>query len=426
MTWRWPRSFLPSSFCSSRNSESPAIDVSGLFSSCATPDTSCPTAASFSLCTSCVSSACCSVTSSTMTTTLCSVAAPGMRAALTRTARFSRSERATSGAGRSPRRIAVSSSCSAFGLPNSASPSGVPTTLCSGVLSRSASARFERFTRPSSSTTAMPSLKASKAVSHCSLARRTISKNRAFAMTTAAWVASVDSSRMSSGTNTPSFGSVMMSVPITMPCDRSGTAAAAAASNPCTITVGCDPEQRQQGALRVEKADGVAHHLLDDPVQLERVREDVRQLLEGKELGQTAIELLGGATALVLGAQQPLPEPPHHETRGDDSQRDRDRRELECVLSQLVHGHLYSTIPLENQSSVVPDHRGVRRRRAPPQRDARMARDGDDDVRRRVGNGQHTRCPCPGSRARFRGSHRFVGPTACRNRRTRFRAAGDR
>ena len=35
------------------------------------------------------------------------------------------------------------------------------------------------------------------------------------------------------------------------------------------------PQQRQQGALRVEKADGVAHHLLDDAVQLERVRQDV-------------------------------------------------------------------------------------------------------------------------------------------------------
>src|SRR3989441_7855432 len=31
------------------------------------------------------------------------------------------------------RRVAASSSCSAFGLPSSASPSGVPTTLCSGV-----------------------------------------------------------------------------------------------------------------------------------------------------------------------------------------------------------------------------------------------------------------------------------------------------
>ncbi len=66
-------------------------------------------------------------------------------------------------------------------------------------------------------------------------------------------------------------------------------------------------QQRQQGAPRVEKANGIAHHLLDDAVQLERVRQDVRQLLQRKELGQATIELLSGAAALLLGAHQPLP-----------------------------------------------------------------------------------------------------------------------
>src|ERR1041385_1373126 len=84
MTCRWPRSFLPSSFCSSRNSDRPAIEVSGLLSSCATPETSWPTAASFSLCTSCVSRTCCSVPSSTITTTLCSLVASRILAALRR------------------------------------------------------------------------------------------------------------------------------------------------------------------------------------------------------------------------------------------------------------------------------------------------------------------------------------------------------
>ena len=97
ITRRWPRSLLASSFCSSRNSESPAIEVSGLLSSWATPDTSCPTAASFSLWMSCDSICCWSVTSSTSTTTLASCSGLGMRAAFTRNVRPSGAERSTSG-----------------------------------------------------------------------------------------------------------------------------------------------------------------------------------------------------------------------------------------------------------------------------------------------------------------------------------------
>ena len=64
--------------------------------------------------------------------------------------------------------------------------------------------------------------------------------------------------------------------------------------------VGRIADERQQGALRIEKADGIANHLLDDAVQLERVRQDVRELLQRKELGQATIELFSGAAPLLL------------------------------------------------------------------------------------------------------------------------------
>src|SRR5690349_4079113 len=241
ITRRWPRSLVGSSFCSSRNSDRPAIDVSGLLSSWATPDTSCPTAASFSLWIRCDSRACWSVTSSTSTTTLWSYAGAGMCAVVTRIVRFSVVERSTMGWIRSPARAAASRSRTDGDEPTSAVARSRPMTSAIGAPSISARERFARRTRPASSTTAMPSLNESNAVSHCSLARRTISKNRALAITMAACVATVDSRRTSSGANTPPRGLAITSVPTTSPCARSGTAPADLASTPSTSRVGSPP-----------------------------------------------------------------------------------------------------------------------------------------------------------------------------------------
>ncbi len=50
--------------------------------------------------------------------------------------------------------------------------------------------------------------------------------------------------------------------------------------------------ERDQRSLRVEESHGVAHHLLHDVVELQGAREDVGELLEGEELGETAVELV--------------------------------------------------------------------------------------------------------------------------------------
>ena len=107
-----------------------------------------------------------------------------------------------------------------------------------GLSSIAASERLARRIEPCVSTTAIPSLKASNAVSHCSFAWWTISKKRAFAITMAACVATVDSSRTSSGVNTASRGSAITSVPTSTPWARSGTAAAAATGIPAMSGVG--------------------------------------------------------------------------------------------------------------------------------------------------------------------------------------------
>src|SRR6266513_2628889 len=104
-------------------------------------------------------------------------------------------------------------------------------------------------------------------------------------MTIAAWVATVDRSRISSGANTPSRGSAITSVPTSTPCARSGTAAAEATSRPATQLAeralgGRHRErallgvlrslavrrERHQGALRLEESHGIPDHLLDDAV----------------------------------------------------------------------------------------------------------------------------------------------------------------
>ena len=63
--------------------------------------------------------------------------------------------------------------------------------------------------------------------------------------------------------------------------------------------------QGEQGAAGLEEPQREPHHLVRDPLQLERVGEDVGQLLQGKQLRESAVELLGCAAALALAAQQP-------------------------------------------------------------------------------------------------------------------------
>src|SRR2546425_6085125 len=97
---------------------------------------------------------------------------------------------------------------------------------------------------PWSSTTAIPSESASNAVSHCSLACCTIWKNRALAITIAACVATVESSRMSSGGNVRSRGFAITSVPTTTPCARNDTAAAESTATSPRSRVGSPLELR--------------------------------------------------------------------------------------------------------------------------------------------------------------------------------------
>src|SRR2546422_5266283 len=58
--------------------------------------------------------------------------------------------------------------------------------------------------------------------------------------------------------------------------------------------------------LRVEEAHGIAHHLLDDVVELEGPGEDVRELLKGKQLREPAVQLVRAASAPPLAPLEPL------------------------------------------------------------------------------------------------------------------------
>ena len=88
--------------------------------------------------------------------------------------------------------------------------------------------------------------------------------------------------------------------------------------------------QREQGAAGLQEPQCEAHHLVRDPLQLERVGEDVGQLLQGEQLREPAVELLGGAVALALAAQQPRRHVPEQaedarESDGDEQPEERGR-----------------------------------------------------------------------------------------------------
>ena len=71
--------------------------------------------------------------------------------------------------------------------------------------------------------------------------------------------------------------------------------------------------ERHEGAARLEEAQGVTHHLIHGPLELERVGQDVGELLEGEQLREPPVELARGVTPLPLAAvesRQQVPERP--------------------------------------------------------------------------------------------------------------------
>src|SRR5207245_938616 len=305
ITCRWSRSLGPSSCCSSRNSASPAIEVSGLFSSCATPDTSWPTAASFSLWMSCASIACWSVTSSTSTTRPRPGPAPPIGAALRRRVRRRRSERATSAAACSPRRAAASSSVLSLAWPTRAGRRPSPTPAAPGP-----SSGCPRDPRPRSPRPGMhPVHQLRRCVPGVAAQREPLAPQRA-------------------GYET---GIVP---PDRLPLERTERPFSRRHAQLGRLALLLDRE-RQQRAAGIEEAGGVAHHLAHDAVELQRLGEHVGELLEGEELGQPPVQLVRRAPALPLALRHPAPQrsrPPREPRR--DEQRRRGDQEGERSLDQ--------------------------------------------------------------------------------------------
>ena len=352
MTRRCSRGKSGGSSRSSSSSVSPAIEVSGLLSSCATPDTSWPIEAILSFWMSWASSVRCSVTSSTSITTGPGPARSANGAAASRSTRPVTSCRAVTGAVRSPRCTASISPATASEVPGSISQKLRPTSSDSGVSASAASARLARSTTWPGPTTAIPSASALKAVSHSSLLRRTISYRRPLASTTEALVATVESSQRSSVVNGPPWRSATASAPMVTPCERSGataadrtisppirstdgtatpcatsmrsrwmakrTSAVSGSSLTCPISGSSEPEapatrsrravlvvgQHDDRAVGLEEPARVLGDLVHDAVELDRFREDVAQLLEREQLADAAVELVRELLALELRLAQ--------------------------------------------------------------------------------------------------------------------------
>src|SRR5947208_16956360 len=65
--------------------------------------------------------------------------------------------------------------------------------------------------------------------------------------------------------------------------------------------VGSLTQHRQQRALCVEKSPGIPRHPLDDAIELDGVRQYVRQLLQRAALRQAALQILRRATTRAPG-----------------------------------------------------------------------------------------------------------------------------
>ncbi|OLC48096.1 MAG: hypothetical protein AUH68_00095 [Gemmatimonadetes bacterium 13_1_40CM_4_69_5] len=84
------------------------------------------------------------------------------------------------------------------------------------------------------------------------------------------------------------------------------------------------PGQGEQRAAGLEEAQREAHDLVGDALQLEGIGQDVGQLLQGEQLGEAAVQLVGRAAALALAAQQPRPQVP--EQAQDAGERDAEQQ----------------------------------------------------------------------------------------------------
>src|SRR3989442_1773832 len=280
ITCRWSRSLGPNSCCSSRNSASPAIEVSGLFSSCATPDTSWPTAASFSLWMSCASIACWSVTSSTSTTRPRPGPAPPIGAALRRRVRRRRSGRATPAAARPPPRAA-------------GSPPGL-------------------------SLAPPPSPRGAQRHGRRRLGMPPAHQLRGCVPGVADQLEPLAPQRAGYETG--------IVPPDRLPLERTERPFSRRHAQLGRLALLLDRE-RQQRAAGIEEAGGVAHHLVHDAVELQRLGEHVGELLEGEELGQPPVQLVRRAPALPLALRHPAPQRsrPQREPRRDEQRRGGDQ-----------------------------------------------------------------------------------------------------
>ena len=114
------------------------------------------------------------------------------------------------------------------------------------------------------------------------------------------------------------------------------------------VIVGQDDDR----AVRLEKAAGVARHLVYDAVELDRFGEDVAQLLKGEELADSAVELAREGVRLALGlARAAAAAGDRHPEAGGDG-RDRDEREPpDAVIrqpddhAQKAHAHGVERVP---------------------------------------------------------------------------------
>ena len=85
--------------------------------------------------------------------------------------------------------------------------------------------------------------------------------------------------------------------------------------HPAVLVVG----QHHDGAVGLEEAAGVLGNLVHDAVELDRLREDVAQLLQREQLADAPVELAGELLALGLRLAQPPPpaDDGHPEAAGD-------------------------------------------------------------------------------------------------------------
>ena len=74
--------------------------------------------------------------------------------------------------------------------------------------------------------------------------------------------------------------------------------------------------QGHQRAAGVDEAHGVAYDLLHDALELDGLREHVRQLLQPEQLRQPPVQLVGGALPVALQAPLALPGTAEHPHRG--------------------------------------------------------------------------------------------------------------